>query len=396
MLDHRLSSEYEELRRTVAEFAQDVVAPKIGEFYEREEFPYEIVREMGRMGLFGLPFPEEYGGMGGDYFALGLALEELARVDSSVAITLEAAVSLGAMPIYRFGTEEQKREWLPRLTSGELLGAFGLTEPEGGSDAGATRTTARYDETTDEWVINGTKCFITNSGTDITGLVTVTALTEPLARSSEEGEFRSPVREISSIIVPTGTPGFQVSKKYSKVGWNASDTHELSFTDCRVPAANLLGERGRGYAQFLRILDEGRIAIAALATGLAQGCVDESVKYAGTRRAFGRPIGANQAIQFKLADMELRAHTSRLAWRDAASRLLHGEPFKKEAAIAKLYSSEAAVDNAREATQIHGGYGFMNEFPVARFWRDCKILEIGEGTSEVQRMLIARQLGVTS
>ncbi|MFF3073881.1 acyl-CoA dehydrogenase family protein [Kitasatospora sp. NPDC057936] len=396
MFDHRLNSEYEDLRRTVAEFAQDVVAPKIGEFYEREEFPYEIVREMGRMGLFGLPFPEEYGGMGGDYFALGLALEELARVDSSVAITLEAAVSLGAMPIYRFGTEEQKREWLPRLTSGELLGAFGLTEPEGGSDAGATRTTARYDEATDEWVINGTKCFITNSGTDITGLVTVTTLTEPLARSSEEGEFRSPTREISSIIVPTGTPGFQVSKKYSKVGWNASDTRELSFTDCRVPAANLLGERGRGYAQFLRILDEGRIAIAALATGLAQGCVDESVAYAGTRRAFGRPIGANQAIQFKLADMELRAHTSRLAWRDAASRLLHGEPFKKEAAIAKLYSSEAAVDNAREATQIHGGYGFMNEFPVARFWRDCKILEIGEGTSEVQRMLIARELGVTS
>ncbi|MDY0810362.1 acyl-CoA dehydrogenase family protein [Kitasatospora sp. NPDC089913] len=395
MLDHRLNTEYEELRRTVAEFAQDVVAPKIGEYYEQGEFPYEIVREMGRMGLFGLPFPEEYGGMGGDYFALCLVLEELARVDSSVAITLEAAVSLGAMPIHRFGTEEQKREWLPRLTSGELLGAFGLTEPEGGSDAGATRTTARYDEATDEWVINGTKCFITNSGTDITGLVTVTALTEPIARSSEEGEFSSPRREISSIIVPTGTPGFQVSKKYSKVGWNASDTRELSFTDCRVPAANLLGERGRGYAQFLRILDEGRIAIAALATGLAQGCVDQSVLYAGTRRAFGRPIGANQAIQFKLADMEMRAHTSRLAWRDAASRLLHSEPFKKEAAIAKLYSSEAAVDNAREATQIHGGYGFMNEFPVARFWRDCKILEIGEGTSEVQRMLIARELGVS-
>ncbi|MFD0278908.1 acyl-CoA dehydrogenase family protein [Kitasatospora sp. NPDC127111] len=395
MLDHRLNSEYEELRRTVAEFAQDVVAPKIGEFYEQNEFPYEIVREMGRMGLFGLPFPEEYGGMGGDYFALCLALEELARVDSSVAITLEAAVSLGAMPIYRFGTEEQKREWLPRLTSGEMLGAFGLTEPEGGSDAGATRTTARYDEATDEWVINGTKCFITNSGTEITGLVTVTALTEPIARSSEDGEFPSPQREISSIIVPTGTPGFQVSKKYSKVGWNASDTRELSFTDCRVPAANLLGERGRGYAQFLRILDEGRIAIAALATGLAQGCVDQSVSYAGTRRAFGRNIGANQAIQFKLADMEMRAHTSRLAWRDAASRLLHSEPFKKEAAIAKLYSSEAAVDNAREATQIHGGYGFMNEYPVARFWRDCKILEIGEGTSEVQRMLIARELGVS-
>ncbi|MFC8452186.1 acyl-CoA dehydrogenase family protein [Kitasatospora sp. NPDC057223] len=395
-MDHRLDSEYEELRRTVAEFAQDVVAPKIGEFYEQGEFPYEIIKEMGRLGLFGLPFPEEYGGMGGDYFALCLVLEELARVDSSVAITLEAAVSLGAMPLYRFGTEAQKREWLPRLTSGELLGAFGLTEPEGGSDAGATRTTARYDEATDEWVINGTKCFITNSGTEITGLVTVTALTEPIARSSEEGQDLSPQREISSIIVPTGTPGFQVSKKYSKVGWNASDTRELSFTDCRVPAANLLGERGRGYAQFLRILDEGRIAIAALATGLAQGCVDQSLGYAGTRRAFGRTIGANQVIQFKLADMEMRAHTSRLAWRDAASRLLRAEPFKKEAAIAKLYSSEAAVDNAREATQIHGGYGFMNEFPVARFWRDSKILEIGEGTSEVQRMLIARELGMKS
>ncbi|MFJ1755349.1 acyl-CoA dehydrogenase family protein [Kitasatospora sp. NPDC088134] len=396
MLDHRLSSEYEELRRTVEEFANDVVAPKIGDYYERNEFPYDIVREMGRMGLFGLPFPEEYGGMGGDYFALCLALEELARVDSSVAITLEAAVSLGSMPIYRFGTEEQKREWLPRLTSGEMLGAFGLTEPEGGTDAGGTRTTARYDEATDEWVINGSKCFITNSGTDITGLVTVTALTEPLTRSSDDSSNHSPTREISSIIVPTGTPGFQVSKKYSKVGWNASDTRELSFTDCRVPAANLLGPRGRGYAQFLRILDEGRIAIAALATGLSQGCVDQSLSYAATRHAFGRPIGANQVIQFKLADMELRAHTSRLAWRDAASRLLHSEPFKKEAAIAKLYASEAAVDCAREATQIHGGYGFMNEYPVARFWRDCKILEIGEGTSEVQRMLIARELGMTS
>ncbi|MFB9366035.1 acyl-CoA dehydrogenase family protein [Kitasatospora albolonga] len=396
MLDHRLDREYEELRRTVEQFANDVVAPKIGDYYEQNEFPYEIVREMAQMGLFGLPFPEEYGGMGGDYFALGLALEELARVDSSVAITLEAAVSLGAMPIYRFGTEEQKREWLPRLTSGELLGAFGLTEPEGGSDAGATRTTARYDAETDEWVINGTKCFITNSGTEMTGLVTVTALTEPIARSSEDSADASSTREISSIIVPTGTPGFTVSRKYSKVGWNASDTRELSFTDCRVPAANLLGTRGRGYAQFLRILDEGRIAIAALATGLAQGCVDQSIAYAGTRRAFGRTIGANQVIQFKLADMEMRAHTSRLAWRDAASRLLHSEPFKKEAAIAKLYSSEAAVDNAREATQIHGGYGFMNEYPVARMWRDCKILEIGEGTSEVQRMLIARELGINS
>ncbi len=384
-IDHRLSQEHEALRATVEEFARDVIAPKIGEFYEQGEFPYEIVREMGRMGLFGLPFPEEYGGMGGDYFALGLALEELARVDSSVAITLEAGVSLGAMPIFRFGTEEQKRTWLPKLCSGEMLGAFGLTEPECGSDAGGTRTTARLDEAAGEWVINGTKCFITNSGTDITGLVTVTAVTG----RKEDGRPR-----ISSIIVPSGTPGFTVSKKYSKVGWNASDTRELSFTDCRVPAANLLGEEGRGYAQFLRILDEGRIAISALATGLAQGCVDESLAYAGQREAFGRPIGTNQAIQFKIADMEMRAYTARLAWRDAASRLVLGEPFKKEAALAKLYSSEIAVTNAREATQVHGGYGFMNEYPVARMWRDAKILEIGEGTSEVQRMLIARELGL--
>jgi short/branched chain acyl-CoA dehydrogenase len=384
-VDHRLSEEHEQLRATVAEFARDVIAPKIGEFYEQGEFPYEIVREMGRMGLFGLPFPEEYGGMGGDYFALGLALEELARVDSSVAITLEAGVSLGAMPVFRFGTEEQKRTWLPKLCSGEMLGAFGLTEPECGSDAGGTRTTARLDEAAGEWVINGTKCFITNSGTDITGLVTVTAVTG----RKEDGKPR-----ISSIIVPSGTPGFTVSKKYSKVGWNASDTRELSFADCRVPAANLLGEEGRGYAQFLRILDEGRVAISALATGLAQGCVDESLAYARSREAFGRPIGANQAIQFKIADMEMRAYTARLAWRDAAARLVHGEPFKKEAALAKLYSSEIAVTNAREATQIHGGYGFMNEYPVARMWRDAKILEIGEGTSEVQRMLIARELGL--
>ncbi|MFF8934047.1 acyl-CoA dehydrogenase family protein [Streptomyces paradoxus] len=384
-MDYRLSPELEELRRTVEEFAHEVVAPKIGDFYERHEFPYEIVREMGRMGLFGLPFPEEYGGMGGDYLALGVALEELARVDSSVAITLEAGVSLGAMPIHLYGTEAQKREWLPRLCSGELLGAFGLTEPDGGSDAGATRTTARLDESTNEWVINGTKCFITNSGTDITGLVTVTAVTGRKA----DGKPR-----ISSIIVPSGTPGFSVAAPYSKVGWNASDTRELSFSDVRVPAANLLGEEGRGYAQFLRILDEGRIAIAALATGLAQGCVDESVKYAKERHAFGKPIAANQAIQFKIADMEMKAHTARLAWRDAAARLVSGASFKKEAALAKLHSSTVAVDNAREATQIHGGYGFMNEYPVARMWRDSKILEIGEGTSEVQRMLIARELGL--
>ncbi|QYX82728.1 acyl-CoA dehydrogenase family protein [Streptomyces akebiae] len=384
-MNHRLSDEHEQLRRTVAEFARDVIAPVIGDYYERHEFPYDIVREMGKLGLFGLPFPEEHGGMGGDYLALGLVLEELARVDSSVAITLEAGVSLGAMPIHLFGTQEQKAEWLPRLCSGEILGAFGLTEPDGGSDAGATRTTARLDEATNEWVINGSKCFITNSGTDITGLITVTAVTG----TTPDGR-----KEISAIIVPAGTPGLTVAAPYSKVGWNASDTRELAFTDVRVPVRNLLGERGRGYAQFLRILDEGRIAIAALATGLAQGCVDESLKYARERKAFGRPIGANQAIQFKLADMEMRAHTARLAWRHAASKLVAGERFKKEAALAKLYSSETAVDNARDATQIHGGYGFMNEYAVARFWRDAKILEIGEGTSEIQRLLIARELGL--
>ena len=385
MADRHLSDELEALRRTVQEFARDVVAPKIGDYYERDEFPYDIVRQMGEMGLFGLPFPEEHGGMGGDYFALCIALEELARVDSSVAITLEAGVSLGAMPIHRFGTDEQKAQWLPKLCSGQVLGAFGLTEPGGGSDAGATMTTARLDG--EEWVINGTKAFITNAGTDITGLVTVTAVTGV----DDDGR-----KEISTIIVPAGTPGFTVSKKYSKVGWNASDTRELSFSDCRVPAANLLGERGRGYAQFLSILDEGRIAIAALAVGLAQGCVDESVKYAKERQAFGKPIGANQSIQFKIADMEVRAHTARLAYYDAAAKMLRGEPFKREAAIAKLYSSEIAVTNAREATQVHGGYGFMNEFPVARMWRDSKVLEIGEGTSEVQRILIARDLGLPS
>ncbi|MFF4621035.1 acyl-CoA dehydrogenase family protein [Nonomuraea jabiensis] len=374
-----LKDEYEELRKTVESFAREVVAPVIGDYYEREEFPYDIVRQMGAMGLFGLPFPEEYGGMGGDYFALCVALEELARVDSSVAITLEAAVSLGAMPIYRFGTAEQREHWLPRLTSGSALGAFGLTELGGGSDVpGGMRTTAVLDGS--EWVINGTKAFITNSGTDITAVVGVAAIT---------GE-----REISTILVPSGTPGFTVSKKYSKVGWNASDTRELSFSDCRVPAANLLGERGRGYAQFLQTLDEGRIAIAALSVGLAQGCVDESLKYVRDRKAFGHPIGHYQAIQFKIADMEARAHTARLAYYHAAEKMLAGAPFKKEAAIAKLVSSNAAMDNARDATQVFGGYGFMNEFPVGRFYRDAKVLEIGEGTSEVQRMLIARQLGL--
>ncbi len=382
MVDLRLGEELDELRRTVADFARTVVAPRAFEHYEAGTFPYDIVREMGRMGLFGLPFPEEYGGMGGTYFALCLALEELARVDSSVAITLEAAVSLGAMPIQRFGSDEQRREWLPRLCSGEAIAAYGLTEPGGGSDAGATQTTAVQDG--DAWVINGTKSFITNAGTDLTVFVTITAVTDV----REDGR-----KEISSILVPTGTPGFTVGQTYSKVGWRSSDTRELVFSDCRVPLDNLVGERGRGYAQFLSILDEGRIAISALATGLAQGCLDESLVYARERQAFGTPIGANQVIAFKLADMDVRAHTARLAYYAAAERMLAGEPFKREAAIAKLHSSDVAVVNAREATQIHGGYGFMNEYPVARMWRDCKILEIGEGTSEVQRMVIARELG---
>jgi short-chain 2-methylacyl-CoA dehydrogenase len=382
MIDFRLGEEHEALRKTVQEFAREEVAPVIGDYYEREEFPYEIMAKMGRMGLFGLPFPEEHGGMGGDYFALCLAIEELARVDSSVAVTVEAGVSLGAMPIYRFGTEEQKQRWLPALCAGEALGAFGLTEPGGGSDAGATTTTARRDG--DSWVINGAKAFITNSGTSITSLVTVTAVT------GRDGDRK----QISSIIVPAGTPGFTVSRKYSKVGWNASDTRELSFADCRVPLENLLGVEGRGYAQFLSILDEGRVAIAALSVGLAQGCVDECVRYVGERSAFGHTIGSYQSIQFKLADMEARAHTARLAYYAAAAKLVRGEPFKREAAIAKLVASNAAMDNARDATQIFGGYGFMNEFPVGRFYRDAKILEIGEGTSEVQRMLIARELGL--
>jgi len=383
VLDTRLTEEQAQLRKTVEAFAKEVVAPVAAHHDETKTFPYDVVRQMGEMGLFGLPFPEEHGGMGGDYFTLCLALEELARVDQSVAITLEAGVSLGAMPVYRFGTDEQKAEWLPRLCSGQALAAFGLTEPGAGSDAGGTRTTARLEG--GEWVINGSKAFITNSGTDITELVTVTAVT---------GETAAGKKEISSILVPVPTPGFTAEPAYSKVGWHASDTHPLSFDDVRVPEANLLGSRGRGYANFLHILDEGRIAISALAVGAAQGCVDESVKYAKEREAFGRPIGANQAIAFKIARMEARVHAARTAYYDAAAKMLAGLPFKKEAAVAKLVSSEAAMDNARDACQVHGGYGFMNEYPVARQYRDSKILEIGEGTSEVQLMLIARELGL--
>ncbi|MDQ0029011.1 acyl-CoA dehydrogenase family protein [Arthrobacter bambusae] len=391
MASFELTEEYQDLSDSVREFADEVVAPVSTKHDEEHSFPYEVVKQMGEMGLFGLPFPEEFGGMGGDYFALALALEQLGRVDQSVAITLEAGVSLGAMPVYRFGTQAQKEHWLPQLTSAEALAGFGLTEPEAGSDAGGTKTNARLEDVGDakNWVINGNKEFITNSGTDITRLVTVTAVTGQHER--HDGSIK---KEISTILVPTDTPGFTAEKAYNKVGWNASDTHPLTLKNVRVPEENLLGVRGRGYANFLSILDEGRIAIAALATGAAQGCVDLSVKYAKERMAFGQNIGKYQAIQFKIARMQARAHTARLAYYDAAARMLAGKPFKTEAAIAKMVAGEAAMDNARDATQVFGGYGFINEFTVARHYRDSKILEVGEGTTEVQLMLIARELGL--
>ncbi|MCU1573091.1 MAG: acyl-CoA dehydrogenase domain protein [Micrococcaceae bacterium] len=391
MPDYSLSEEYQDLSDTVRAFADEVVAPVSAKHDQEHSFPYEVVAQMADMGLFGLPFPEQYGGMGGDYFALALALEQLGRVDQSVAITLEAGVSLGAMPVYRFGTEAQKEQWLPQLASGQALAGFGLTEPEAGSDAGGTKTTARLENVNGEntWIINGTKEFITNSGTDITRLVTVTAVTG--TSTKEDGSVR---KEISTLLVPTDTPGFKAEKAYNKVGWNASDTHPLTLRDVHVPEGNLLGQRGRGYANFLSILDEGRIAIAALAVGAAQGCVDASLRYAQERHTFGNMIGKYQAISFKIARMQARVHTARLAYYDAAAKMLAGKPFKTEAAIAKLVAGEAAMDNARDATQVFGGYGFINEFTVARHYRDSKILEIGEGTSEVQLMLIARDLGL--
>jgi short-chain 2-methylacyl-CoA dehydrogenase len=378
-----LSPEQEEFRKIVRAFAEEVVAPKAEEMDRAGRLDPAVLDQMADMGLFGLPFPEEVGGMGADYTTLCLAIEELARVDSSVAITLEAAVGLGAMPIWRYGNAEQHRRWLPPLAAGRQLAAFGLTEPGGGSDAGSLRTRATLDG--DQWVIDGTKAFITNAGLDRSGLVVLAAVTG--RRPDGKGE-------ISNLIVPAGTPGYRVGRSYAKVGWHASDTRELVFEGCRVPVANTLGERGSGLANFLRTLEEGRIAVAALATGLCQGCVDECTRYARERQAFGRPIAGFQAIAFKIADMEVRAHTSRLAWLRAAAKLDAGQPFGREAAIAKLHASEAAVTSAREAVQVHGGYGYIEEFPVARFYRDAKILEIGEGTSEVMRILIARFLGL--
>ncbi|HWL78948.1 acyl-CoA dehydrogenase family protein [Microbacterium sp.] len=379
---HNLTEDERQLAAMVRDFAEEVVAPRSYEADRTKTLPLEVVKQMGDLGLFGLPFPEEYGGQGGDYFALCLAIEALGRVDQSIAITLEAGVSLGAMPIFRFGTEEQKQEHLPDLTAGRALAGFGLTEPEAGSDAGATRTTARLED--GEWVIDGSKQFITNSGTAITRFVTVTAVT-----GQQDGR-----KEISTIIVPNGTPGFTVEPAYDKVGWNASDTHPLTFQGARVPEGNLLGERGRGFANFLHILDEGRIAIAALATGAAEGCLEAAVDYANKRVVFGDTLSKRQGIQFTIARMQARVHTARLAWHHAARLRDAGKPFKTEAAIAKLTASDAAMDNARDATQIFGGNGFMNEFPVARHYRDSKILEIGEGTNEVQLLVISRALGL--
>ncbi|MBD7957937.1 acyl-CoA dehydrogenase family protein [Microbacterium sp. Sa4CUA7] len=371
-----------ELARMVRAFADEVVAPRAYEADRTHTLPLDVVAQMGELGLFGLPFPEKVGGQGGTYLALGLAIEALARADQSIAITLEAAVSLGAMPVFRFGTDAQRDELLPDLLAGRALAGFGLTEPEAGSDAGATRTTARRDD--GEWVIEGSKQFITNSGTPLTRFVTVTAVT------GREGDRP----QISTIIVPSGTPGFTVGPAYDKVGWRASDTHPLSFDGCRVPEGNLLGEEGRGFANFLHILDEGRIAIAALATGAAEGCLEAALDYARSRVVFGAPLATRQGIQFTLARMQARVHTARLAWVRAAHLRDAGRPFKTEAAIAKLVSGDAAMDNARDATQIFGGNGFMNEYPVARHYRDSKILEIGEGTTEVQLLVIARALGV--
>ena len=380
-MDLDLAPEQQDFQKIVRQFVDDVIRPNAERWDEEGELPIDAVKQMGELGLFGLPFPEEYGGAGADFLTLCLAIEEIARVDSSLAITLEAGVGLGASPIYRFGSEEQKQKWLPPLARGENLAGFGLTEPGGGSDAGATKTSARLEN--GEWVINGSKSFITNAGTPITTFCTVTAVTD-----TTDGK-----KEISAIIVPNGTPGYEIGKLYRKMGWHHSDTRELSFSDVRVPEENLVGARGDGFRNFLKILDDGRIAIAALAVGLAQGCLDECVKYAKERTAFGQEIGKFQAIQFKMADMEMKTQLARQAYYRAAWLAAQGRPYKKEAAIAKLYASEIAVDVAREAVQIHGGYGYIEEFPVCRHFRDSKILEIGEGTSEIMRILIARELG---
>jgi short-chain 2-methylacyl-CoA dehydrogenase len=376
-MDFDLSGEHELIRRTVRDFADGEVAPVAEELDRTKSFPYDIVRRLGELGLMGIPFPEEYGGGGGDTLAYALVVEELTRVDSSVAITLCAHTSLGTQPIYLFGTEEQKRDWLPELTAGRRLGAFGLTEPEAGSDAGNTRTRARLED--GEWVIDGAKQFITNAGTDISAVVSITA------RTGED--------EISNLLVPNGTPGYEQGEPYRKMGWNASDTRPLSFDGCRVPSENLLGRRGEGFRQFMRVLDIGRIGVAAMGVGLAQGALDQALAYAKERRAFGSPISKFQAIQAKLADMATEIEAARLLTYKAARLKDAGRNFTMTAAQAKLKTGRLAVRCTEEAVQIHGGYGYIEEYPVCRFYRDAKILTIGEGTDEVQQMVIARALG---
>jgi short-chain 2-methylacyl-CoA dehydrogenase len=372
-----LSEEHELLRRTVREFAEQRIAPVAEELDREHRFPYEIVAELAELGLMGIPIPEEYGGGGGDTLSYTLAIEELTRIDSSVAITVAAHTSLGTIPIFLFGDEEQKREWLPELASGKKLAAFGLTEPDAGSDAGATRTTAeRHDG---KWVVNGSKIFITNAGTDISACVTITAKTG--------------AEEISNLIVPNGTEGYEISAPMRKMGWNAADTRELSFRDCEVPEGNLLGERGAGYRQFLEILDGGRISIGAMGLGLAQGAYELAATYARERQQFGQPISKFQAIQFKLADMATEIEAGRGLVYKAAWLKDQGRPFAQAAAMAKLYTGELAHRVANQSLQIHGGYGYMDEYAISRLYRDQKVLEIGEGTNEVQRLVIARQLG---
>jgi butyryl-CoA dehydrogenase len=387
-MSFELSREHEEFRRSVREFAEAEIGPHAAQWDKDHHFPTDVVQKMGGLGLFGLTAPEEYGGAGedGDFTSLCVAIEEVGRVDQSMGITLEAAVGLGINPLLTFGSEEQKNTWLPDLVAGRTLAGFGLTEPGAGSDAGATKTRAELVD--GEWVVNGAKQFITNSGSDITSLVTVTARTG----SREDGRA-----EVSTIIVPSGTPGFTAEKAYDKLGWHASDTHPLTFEDVHVPESNLLGDRGRGFAQFLATLDDGRVAIAALAVGCIQACLDMSLAYAGERTTFGVPIGQKQGVAFQVADLQVMLDASRALTYKAAAMKDAGRPmkeFKQAAAVAKLYATESAVTATRIATQVFGGYGFMEEYPVTRFYRDAKVLEIGEGTSEVQRMLIARGLGL--
>ncbi len=377
-MDFDFSEEHNALRSMVREFADDRIAPNSQQWDADHHFPTDVVREMGNLGLFGITADERWGGAGADFTSLCIAIEEVARVDQSMAITIEAGVSLGINPIHAFGSDEQKAHWLPDLVAGQTLAGFGLTEPGAGSDAGATATKAVLDG--DEWVINGSKSFITNSGTDITSVITITALTGP--------------DEISTILVPAGTAGFTVDPAYAKMGWRASDTHGLTFEDCRVPTENLLGERGRGFHQFLSTLDDGRVALAAMAVGVLQSCLEESVQYANDRHAFGKPIGSNQAIAFKIADIEVMTQAARALTYRAAWLKDQGRPFKQEAAVAKLYATEAAVTATRDAVQVFGGAGFMDETLVSRHYRDAKVLEIGEGTSEIQRLVISRGLGL--